>query len=619
MSSKSDNIRSSEENNAKEQIRNSDHARFSKSQTPQFLFLISLPILSVIGTLFVRFHSNTILLVMVFLLSLVPILVAFNKISLDKFDLAIVAVSLALLYCVTLSTDSLWGADIHEEYYFANLVKTNYTWDSTIPNSINAVLSIVMLAPISSLVLDMPLLWIFKILYPLLFSFVPLTLYRVFKKQTSEKIAFLSVFLFVSVFTFYTEMIGLARQQIAEVFLALLTLVIVDGIALADSKKRNPLLYVFGASLVFSHYAVAYIFIGAAAFVMVLCYFKKVRSAIGASFFAFCLVLSIGWYTFVAGGVTFDRFVSLISNIIASISKDFLNPQAVQPLHLLITSQTSLLFEVTRVLNILVILLITVGLLAVVLGRSKGFKTVYIYFSAANFILFTFSAVAPFLAASLNTTRLYHITLIVLAPFCLVGAVYVLRSVSGAFKSILKTSYISRESSLKAMSIFLCVFLLFNTGFVYEMTNSGSSIMNLKWGIDHGTARDRLSLYNSYTPADEIAGAEWLSKYRETTMSVFADYRARNNALNAYSSLSRNEGSLILEETEIYGKSYVYLRAFNMFDNLIEGPRKATGVAILFNSTEVISQLTEKADLIYSSRGSEIYYVPTGVLLNMTS
>jgi uncharacterized membrane protein len=142
--------------------------------------------------------------------------------------------------------------------------------------------------------------------------------------------------------------------------------------------------------------------------------------------------------------------------------------------------------------------------------------------------------------------------------------------------------------------------------------------MNLKWELKCGSARDRVSLYNSYTPVEEIAGAEWLAKYREITFEVFADYRARNNALNAYASLSRSEGVLILEKTEIINGSYIYLRAFNIFDNLVEGPREATGVALLYNSTELIPLLRQRANLIYSSLGCEVYFAPNTILLNLT-
>ena len=64
---------------------------------------------------------------------------------------------------------------------------------------------------------------IFKVIYPILFSFVVLGLYSVFKKQTTNKIAFMSCFLFISVFMFFLEMPYLARQEIGELFVVLMT------------------------------------------------------------------------------------------------------------------------------------------------------------------------------------------------------------------------------------------------------------------------------------------------------------------------------------------------------------------------------------------------------------
>lgn len=152
----------------------------------------------------------------------------------------------------------IWGWDTHHEYYLSNLVIANPLWNSTIPYAVNTMLSIVMFAPIVSSICNMSLTWVFKIIYPLLFSLVPLGLYRVFQKQIDDKIAFLSCFFFVSLFMFYTEMLQLARQQIAELFFVLLILLMIDKNM--DKTKRAFLSIVFGVSLVVSHYGLSYIY-----------------------------------------------------------------------------------------------------------------------------------------------------------------------------------------------------------------------------------------------------------------------------------------------------------------------------------------------------------------------
>jgi len=88
---------------------------------------------------------------------------------------------------------------------------------------------------------------------------VPLGIYHAVEKQTNAKIAFLATFFFVSFFTFYTEMISLARQQIAEIFLVLTIIVMIDKSM--DRARRVFLLGTFGFSMIVSHYGLSYIYL----------------------------------------------------------------------------------------------------------------------------------------------------------------------------------------------------------------------------------------------------------------------------------------------------------------------------------------------------------------------
>ena len=102
-------------------------------------------------------------------------------------------------------------------------------WNSTLPDAYNSMLSIVMLAPTYSLLTNLRLDYILKIVYPFLFSLVPLGLYKIFKTQTdNSKIAFIAVFLFISFNTFYIELLALTREMTAELFLVLLLLLILN-------------------------------------------------------------------------------------------------------------------------------------------------------------------------------------------------------------------------------------------------------------------------------------------------------------------------------------------------------------------------------------------------------
>jgi uncharacterized membrane protein len=224
--------------------------------SPPALFLCLVPFMAVFGTYLVNFHhTNILLLLMIVAIALIAVLIGFDKfIPKNLYPLAVFVIAISLLYHASLISMYIWGWDIHHELYLTNLMKINGIWDPTMYGTCNAMLSLVMLAPIYSIITNMNITWVFKIIYPLLFSLVPLGLYRIFQKQTDDKIAFLSCFFFVSLFTFYTEMLALARQQIAELFLVLLILAMIDK----DMNKtaRSFLFIVFGISLVVSHYGV---------------------------------------------------------------------------------------------------------------------------------------------------------------------------------------------------------------------------------------------------------------------------------------------------------------------------------------------------------------------------
>ena len=192
------------------------------------------------------------------MISLIIILFAFDKIPKKLYPLTIFIISISILFQTSLISNYITGFDIQSEYYLANLVIKNAFWNLNLNADYNNMLSVTMLAPILSIISKINLDWIFKIVYPLIFSSVPLGLYIVFKKQSTEKIAFLSSLFFMSYNVFYIELIGLARQEIAELFIVLLILVMITKNI--SNITRSFFFIIFGISLIISHYGLAYIY-----------------------------------------------------------------------------------------------------------------------------------------------------------------------------------------------------------------------------------------------------------------------------------------------------------------------------------------------------------------------
>ena len=218
------------------------------------LLAILLPLLAILGASLVNsYHNNTLLLALIFIIAVLVILVAFNKVIPTRtYPFMIVMMAMALLYQTTLISNYLVGSDIHLEYYLGELVIENGYWDATIPSSINSCLSIVMLAPIYSLLLNMDIVWLFKVIYPLFFCLLPLALFHIFRLQIGSRYAFLATFFFIAMPMFFMDMAQLVRQQICELFFVLVILLMVDR--KLTLIQRTALVLIFGFGVVVSYY-----------------------------------------------------------------------------------------------------------------------------------------------------------------------------------------------------------------------------------------------------------------------------------------------------------------------------------------------------------------------------
>ncbi len=230
------------------------------SAVPILTFIL-LPFIAIFGTYLMNTYQNNIILVlMFFLIAFVPFLVAYNKFIPKKlYPLAIFSMAVTLLFSTSLISNYITGWDINIEYYFSSLVVNNSNWDSSIPDLLNAMLSLVIIVPIFSKISGLTIVNIFKVIYPFIFAFVPLGLYSIFSGQTNKKVAFFACFLFISIFMFFLEMPYLARQEIGELFFVLIIMLMVEN-RLTD-KNNLILTIIFIPALLVSHYSMDYIYI----------------------------------------------------------------------------------------------------------------------------------------------------------------------------------------------------------------------------------------------------------------------------------------------------------------------------------------------------------------------
>jgi uncharacterized membrane protein len=496
---------------------------------PAAPFLLLLPFFAIIGTyLRNEYHMVTLLFLLLVLLAVVGLAVGFDRlIPASCYPLAVYTIALALLYHTSLISEYVWGYDIHHELHLINSVLAPGIWDMTIPYNTNGMLSVVALVPIYSLICDLDPVWVLKIVYPLLFALVPLGLYRAVEKQTNSKIGFLSAFFFVSFFTFYTEMISLARQQIAELFLVLTILVLIDKSI--GRGSRAILMVIFGFAMIVSHYGLSYIYLFALVPAWLLLILpehlpsgmqERLRGVSGAlmhdplapeetaprhqvrtlvlPYILIFAILTYLWYSTVAEGTAFSTIAGIGDKIWNTLFIETHTATPAQGMQILTGQATTALHGLAKVVHIATQGLITVGLLATLVKRDRWrIEPEYLAISLVFLLINVAGIAVPFFASSLNTSRLYHITLLFLAPFAVIGGITIYEAVAGKIRAIMAVPFMG--TAYQALSAFFVVFLLFNSGLIYQVVGDNPTSMALE------TTGDK-PVFNG----KEIQGAKWL-------------------------------------------------------------------------------------------------------------
>lgn len=251
-------------------------------------------------------QDNAYIFAMIGVICVVVLLIVFNRLKEPYYLNIIGGIGFALLIQTTLMGPGLIGSDIHLEYYFYNEA-LEHGWDFTIPHPYNAAIGATVIAPFLTSVFHISGYWIFKLVFPIMFAFVPVILYLIYKKEFGAKIAFLSCFFFVIVPTWSLEMISLPRQMLGELMLVLcLFLVIVSK---WRYRYKVPLIAVLGILGAMFHYVmgpIILLYLGVG--LLLLIFFKRRTFAVKwlALSVGVILVTGVAYYGSVAGGMPLE-------------------------------------------------------------------------------------------------------------------------------------------------------------------------------------------------------------------------------------------------------------------------------------------------------------------------
>jgi len=594
----------------------------NKDVVASVILFTFLPLISIIGSYLLAYkNTNVIILILYLVISLIPFIIMLKKSIIENFyPIYIWIISISLIFSVVLSLKhlTLYRSDAVIEYAYANIVIKNGIWDNSLYGNFNAMLGITILHPIYSILLNIELENVFKFIYPVIYSLTPVALYLAYKQQTDCKIAFLSTFLFMSIFTFYIVLSRNTRTGLAELFLALIILTLVNTNINYDKKKIIFML--LALSIVTSHYGTSYLFmISIIIYTFLILIIKYIESKrlkgaihgnklINPNFVILYIVFCISWYIYNSASSTYVSLISFISHILSSVS-NLLSPEE-SYVSYAFTKAWPFSVRISRDLIALVTLFIiieTIYLVKNIFTNSRNSKMQRDFTILS--IIFLGIVIATILPTKIfNPARVYHISLCFLALLAPIGFIRIFRAISIIFKN--KNIDIStKEIPLILFSLILSLILLFNSGFISEIITKNDDfapnvIISKPRAQSIKDPQYIYSLYGELISDQEISAAKWLAEKRDKTIRIYMDVDCQALFIPHIGPPALVNPYIIgvKNKTEVY-TGYIFIRAYNIERH----------ISIVERCPPTIKDLTEvypveNSNKIYTNEGSAIYY-----------
>lgn len=574
--------------------------------SPWILFFLSLPFLSVTGTLIVNSGGSNLvsllLPVMICALILACTSLGRKKFSSNFYIFMLFAIAISLFLQYSLITNYITGNDIYKEFYVFSRTNNASYWDSSSPSSeinigkTNAMLSVTILPTIYSQILNMDGNMVFKFLYPFILSWLVVVLFKLYHTQLSEKISFLSALFFTTnsvVFMLFSN-----RQIIAEFFYVLLFYILLEK-KLGQAKRRICYLF-FGVALVVSHYSIAYILLLSISLIWLFnLLLKRIEKDIKISQILYLLVSSFVWYIFVSGSASFNSLLDTSNYIYKNLYSDFFDVAARDSLVVSALGGGevySLWHQIGRIFFYISELLIVVGFITLIVNRQKGrgLNQTFEKLISINLAIVLACIVLPNFSSALQITRFYQIAILPLAPLCIIGG-------KATIVLLIKKNGKAFYASL-LLVLFLIPFFLFQSGFIYAI----AGVKNWSIPLDINNCEfENPELYSRIVYEQEVIAAQWLSQKTSTNSQTFkhfiyADALYYDHVLTSYGMFIPENMRILNNITLPEEGSYIYLGRQNTLRGVVRGTTYDWDISD-------VSSFLVRMDKVYSNGESEIY------------
>jgi len=512
------------------------------------------PILSISGTnIMNNTGNNVVLMITLFLIPAYCVFLAIVNKHIPRRILPVIilfiGISLALI--TGLRSNHLIGFDIHTEFSIFQSTIDSGRWQILLRNPLDSCLSISVLPAIYHSIIDIDPEYLFKILYPILMSSLPLVVYLISAKYIGKMNAFFASLFFMSQ-NIFLSIASNPRTSVAIFFFALSICTMV--LNHHNNLSKKILLLLFSFSCIVSHYSTSYIYL----LVLIITWismqiisripiFKKMpfsnndsstndspassnqtiypgvprMSYLSFSIIAILFVAIFFWYSqvtesaFTSGVIFFKKSLESLQNffLIESRSSEVVALMGVE-------LETRGIAQHIEFINTwLIVALIAIGVLAVTFiwlrtattknkgGRVKQlftntFDIEFVVFSlACSFSLVIFLAI-PFIFVGYSMARSYGQMMTILSPYFIVGCMVISR--------LLRI----RRAYLAITLAVMIPFFFISTGVLYQIFGVQRAI----------TLNDGGQSYNIlYIHDQEVYAVKWLTEKANQKDKIYTD------------------------------------------------------------------------------------------------
>ena len=502
------------------------------------IFPVLFPLMAVIGTYFMNTAlNNIIIMAMLFLIPAYVVVVAYlkDRVHPVTYPVALYMIGLGLILMHSLTSGHVIGRDVHQEFGIFQLTLSNFHWNIyDFYGPYNACLSINILPTIYQVLTNMNPEYVFKLLFALLGSILPLMVYIVARKYLKTKYAFFASLLFVFQ-VFFINIVGAVRQEVAIIFFFLAVIVLFDCFGnekFENSWLKKLLFLIMVFSMIMSHYTTSYV-----AFVILIpilllpflksLYIERKFTITNFDVIILYILLTILWFVLyskvqiLAGTEVIQSTVAATaSSTSAGGGLDFVSGREGTVLSVLGIGIKNIPNFVAVIVNDLIFLTLGIGLLTILVKarRIMKQKTVSLYeemrrldsklvlAGLISLSLLAMFIILPSVSFFYGSDRLFFQLLIFTVPLFIVGGIKIAEIMNQVIKKPdLKVGLIL----ILLISLFIC-----NTHLQYELSGIHFSPEYDKTGIPRGEL---------YLHDGELSTAKWIGTYKVDDIKTYSD------------------------------------------------------------------------------------------------